>query len=63
MSALPELSSVSTLLDEILERVTVIADHLEPDERDSLTNELLEVERALGAAQRRLHRLLDSRRA
>ena len=43
--------------------MTVIAEHLEPDERDSLTNELLEVERALGAAQRRLHRLLDSRRS
>jgi hypothetical protein len=62
MSALPELSSVSTLLDEILQRVTVIGEHLEPAERDSLTTELLEVERALGAAQRRLHRLLDSRR-
>jgi hypothetical protein len=63
MSALPELSSVSTLLDEILQRVTVIGDNLDPSERDSLTTELLEVERALGAAQRRLHRLLDSRRA
>jgi hypothetical protein len=62
MSALPELSSVSTLLDEILQRVTVIGENLDADERDSLTNELLEVERALGAAQRRLHRLLDARR-
>lgn len=63
MSALAELSSVSTLLDEILQRVTTIADHLEAAERDALANELLEVERALGAAQRRLHRLLDARRS
>lgn len=33
MSALPELSSVSTLLDEILQRVTVIAENLDPNER------------------------------
>ena len=63
MSALPELSSVSTLLDEILQRVTVISAHLDPAERDSLSTELLEVERALGTAQRRLHRLLDTRRS
>ena len=62
MSALPELSSVSTALDELLHRLSGIADSLEGSERDDLTAELLEVERALGAARRRLHRLLDSRR-
>jgi hypothetical protein len=62
MSALPELSSLSTAVDELLRRLTGIADGLEGTERDDLTAELLEVERALGTAQRRLHRLLDSRR-
>jgi hypothetical protein len=62
MSALPELSSLSTALDELLRRLSGIADGLEGTERDDLTAELLEVERALGTAQRRLHRLLDSRR-
>jgi hypothetical protein len=61
MSARPELSSVSTVLDELLQRVSAIADGLVGPERDELTPELLEVERALGTAQRRLHRLLDSR--
>jgi hypothetical protein len=60
MSVLPELSSVATVLDELLRRVSAITDALEPTERDELTADLLEVERALGTAQRRLHRLLDS---
>jgi hypothetical protein len=62
MSALPELSSLSTALDDLLRRLSGIADALEGTERDDLTAELLEVERALGTAQRRLQRLLDSRR-
>jgi hypothetical protein len=60
MSVLPELSSVSTALDELQQRVSAIADGLHGTERDQLTSDLLEVERALGTAQRRLHRLLDS---
>ncbi len=62
MSALPELSSLSTALDELSQRLSAIADGLEGREREDLTPELLEVERNLGSAQRRLHRLLDSRR-
>jgi hypothetical protein len=62
MSAMAELSSVSTVLDELLQRVTSIDDGLRGAERDQLSSDLREVERALGTAQRRLHRLLDSRR-
>jgi hypothetical protein len=62
MSALAELSSVSTVLDELLQRVTSIADGLTGAERDQLSSDLREVERGLGTAQRRLHRLLNNRR-
>jgi hypothetical protein len=62
MSALAELSSVSTVLDELLQRVTTLADGLTGAERDQLSSDLREVERALGTAQRRLHRLLDTNR-
>jgi hypothetical protein len=62
MSAMAELSSVSTVLDELLQRVTSIDDGLRGAERDQLSSDLRELERALGTAQRRLHRLLDSRR-
>jgi hypothetical protein len=61
MSALAELSSVSTVLDELLQRVTSIADGLTGAERDQLSSDLREVERGLGTAQRRLHRLLNTR--
>jgi hypothetical protein len=62
MSALAELSSISTVLDELLQRVTSLVDGLSGAERDELSSDLREVERALGTAQRRLHRLLDTHR-
>jgi hypothetical protein len=62
MSALAELSSISTVLDELLQRVTTLADGLAGPERDQLSSDLREVERALGTAQRRLHRLLATHR-
>jgi hypothetical protein len=60
MSAYAELSSISTALDDILHRVTVIAETLEGTERDNMSTELFEVERNLGAAQRILSRLFGS---
>jgi hypothetical protein len=59
-SVLPELSSVATALEELLRRVTTLAEGLEGAEREALTNELQEVERTMGAARRRLRRLLDN---
>ena len=62
MSAIAELSSVATALDELLDRVSAIADRLVGPEREAVTSELLEVERVLGTASRRLRRLLDANR-
>lgn len=59
MSARAELSSVSTAIDELLKRVTEIADGLAGQERDIVGPDLFEVERALRGAQRRLRRIVD----
>jgi len=61
MSANAELSSVATALEELVRRVTGIAERLAGPEEDALTSELYEVERNLSAAQRRLARLVDPR--
>jgi hypothetical protein len=63
MTVIPELSSVATALDELLDRVSAIADRLVGPERETVTSELLEVERVLGTASRRLRRLLDANRS
>jgi hypothetical protein len=60
MSAYAELSSIATALDDIVRRVTLIAESLEGNEREAMSNELFEVERNLGAAQRTLSRLVGS---
>jgi hypothetical protein len=57
-----ELSSVATALEELLRRITAIAETITGDDRDAVSSELFEVERTLGAAQRRLTRLLDRNR-
>lgn len=62
MTARAELSSVSTRLEELVKRVTDIADGLAGDERDSLGPDLYEVERTLRAAERRLRRVIDAER-
>jgi hypothetical protein len=62
MTVIPELSSVATALDELLDRVSAIADRVVGPERETVTSELLEVERVLGTASRRLRRLLDASR-
>ena len=59
MSARAELSSVSTGVEDLLKRVTEIADGLSGVERDVVGPDLYEVERSLRGAQRRLRRIVD----
>ena len=59
MSVGPELSSMSTALDELAVRLGVLADGLAADERNDLAASLFEVERSLRAAQRRLSKVVD----
>jgi hypothetical protein len=60
MSARAELSSVSTSLEELVGRITRIAEGLSGDDRDVVGPDLFEVERALRSARRRLSRIVDS---
>jgi hypothetical protein len=60
MSVRAELSSLSTGLDELVSRITRIADTLGGDDRDAVGEDLFEVERTLRSAQRRLARVVDS---
>jgi len=60
MSARAELSSVSTSLEELVGRITRIAESLSGDDRDVVGPDLFEVERALRGARRRLARIVDS---
>lgn len=53
------LSSLSTALDELTDRITAMADGFSGTPRDDLAADLYEVERNLQAAARRLHTLLD----
>jgi hypothetical protein len=62
MSVRAELSSVATSLDELLGRITRIAEGLSVDEREVVGPDLFEVERSLRAARRRVSRLADSSR-
>ena len=57
MSNQAELSSLVTALDELVARVSGLADDLAGVDRDVLGAELYEVERSLRAAQRRLSSL------
>jgi len=60
MSVRAELSSVSTSLDELVGRISRIADALSGDERDVVGPDLFEVERALRSARRRVSRIVDA---
>jgi hypothetical protein len=62
MSVRAELSSVATSLDELLSRITRIAEGLTVDERELVGPDLFEVERSLRAARRRVSRMADSAR-
>jgi ElaB/YqjD/DUF883 family membrane-anchored ribosome-binding protein len=63
MTAIAELSSVATALEELLRRVTAIADDIARSQQETLSSELYEVERTLSTAHRRLVRLIDASRA
>lgn len=56
----PELSSVSTALDELTKRLSAMADAVVGAEQD-ISVELFEIERSLRVAQRRLQRLVTGR--
>ena len=51
-----ELSSISTQLDALAQRVTTAAERFDGGDREDVANDLFEVERALRMALRRLAR-------
>jgi hypothetical protein len=53
-----QLSSISSTLGSLAERVTDVADALEGSPREDVAADLYEVERSLQAAHRRLQDLL-----
>lgn len=59
MSLRAELGSTASTLEQLLERVTAIADELVGGSKDSTGSALLEVERMLKAASRRLDRVVS----
>ncbi|HVE46885.1 MAG TPA: hypothetical protein VNA57_09100 [Acidimicrobiales bacterium] len=59
-SAIPELSSISTALEELSKRVTAIAEDFAGSKRDDLAAELYQVERALSTASRTLARVVSA---
>ena len=54
-----ELSSLTTSLEELVQRITALAEEASAAKRDDVAGELFEVERTLQSASRRLTRLLD----
>lgn len=59
---LPELSSLASALDEMIERVDAIANRrVRADPDDALASDLFEVDRLLHSARRRLSRSLRQR--
>ncbi len=56
---LAQLSSLSTALEELSQRVTTLADEHQGSTREDAAADLYEVERHLFAASRRLKALLD----
>jgi hypothetical protein len=53
------LSSLSTALDDLTERVTALADGFSDTPREDIAADLYDVERNLQAAARRLRSLVD----
>lgn len=60
MSAGPELSSISTALEGLTQRIASTAEGFSGTERDDLAAALFEVERGLQTAQRRLDKVVTS---
>ena len=58
MSLSPQLSSVSTALAELTDRVSGMAEDLSGSERDDVATSLFEIERSLRTAARRLDQLV-----
>lgn len=58
MTALAELSSISTALDDLTDRLRGLIGGLAGEERATLETELAEVERSLDGARRRLARVV-----
>ncbi len=55
-----ELSSMSSVLDDLLRRISTMAAEMSQETaEDDIASELYEVERSLSTAQRRLHKLLS----
>jgi hypothetical protein len=63
MSVGAELTALSSTLEELTRRVTRILAELSPAEEDRYGTDLLEVERTLGAASRRLDRVVAAPRS
>ncbi len=59
-SSAAELSSVATVLEELSQRVTAIADGYAEARRDDVANELYRVEQALSGARRSLSKVVDA---
>ncbi|MCP4957642.1 MAG: hypothetical protein GY925_00070 [Actinomycetia bacterium] len=57
-----ELGSISTLLDELRQRVTTAADAMVDTDKEDVASELFEVDRALRMAIRRLEKASRSMR-
>jgi predicted transcriptional regulator len=58
VSIAPQLSSVSSGLDELTKRVTMLAESLDTTQQEHVAAALFEVERSLATAGRRLEQLL-----
>ena len=56
----PPNNSITTALDDITRRLDGMLDALTGVERDNLATDLIEVERALNTARRRLSKLVDA---
>ncbi len=61
VTTLGEVSSITTLLNELSERVTALAEHAHESGDDDTAFELFAVERSLLGAVRRLQRFTGSR--
>lgn len=60
-SDLAELSSIASLLAQLTERVTALAESASAAKKDDVASDLIAVERALTGAGRRLDRLVVGR--
>jgi hypothetical protein len=63
VSLQPQLSSASTVLQELTARISTLADEAAEDRREDVANALYEVERSLRTAQRRLAKAAGEARA